>query len=89
MPWAFKGCELLQTAPTIPSKVIDARSVFSGCSSLTGDLVINIENIEAENYEYFLSEAATNPGCELKLSGTCPQLKGILATATSGNVSLK
>lgn len=83
------GCTLLQTVPTIPSKVIDARSAFSGCSSLTGELIINIENIEFDRYEGFLENAATNSGCELKISGSCPQLKGILGTATSGNVSLK
>lgn len=83
----FFGCELIETVPPIPNKVQDIRFAFKGCSALTGDLVINAENVTY--YEECLEDTATNPGCELKLSGSCPQLNEILATATSENVSLK
>ena len=87
MSGTFAGCGLLERIPEIPSKVKDISGAFYECSSLTGDLIINAENVEV--YEECLAEAATNPGCDLKLTGSCPQLNEILGTATSGNVSLK
>ena len=85
--YVFAGCIVLKTAPPIPSKVQDISYAFAGCSALTGDLIINAEKLT--NYEECLADVATNPGCELKLSGSCPQLNEILKTATSGNISLK
>lgn len=87
MSGTFADCILLETVPELPGKVTDISGAFYGCSALTGDLVINATKLE--HYEECLTEAATNPGCELKLSGSCPQLDEILGTATSDNVSLK
>ena len=87
MGGTFEYCLLLETMPELPSKVQDISYAFRGCSALTGDLVINAENVTY--YEECLEDTSTNPGCKLELSGSCPQLNEILATATSENVSLK
>lgn len=87
MQGAFSGCSALTEAQTIPNTVTNMSWTFYNCSALTGDLIINADYVE--EVKSCLENAATNPGCELKLSGSCPQLNGILRTATSSNVSLK
>lgn len=71
----FYGCTSLTKAPEIPSSVTDMSFTFSRCSSLTGNLIINAINVG--NVNIFLDNAATNEGCHLVLSGSCPKLQEI------------
>ena len=83
----FSGCESLITAPIIPSRVTNMYGTFYSCNSLTGDLVINANPTDIDTC---LGGAATNAGCDLKLSGTSTKLNEILATKSSNShISLK
>ena len=87
LSYTFYECSSLTEAPEIPNSVTNMYITFSGCSSLTGDLVINANPTD---YRQCLEDAATNSGCNLKLSGTSTVLSQILATKSSNsNISLK
>ena len=79
----------MTTVPEIQSDDIwDMFGAFSRCSSLTGDLVINARRVSS--YDYCLKNAATNEGCDLKLSGTSNKLDEILNTKSeNSHISLK
>lgn len=86
----FYGCSSLTTAPEIPASVTDMYRTFSGCSALTGDLVINASLPSVAACDFCLEDAATNDGCDLKLSGTSNKLNEILATKSeNSHISLK
>ena len=78
MNFTFRGCTSLTQAPEIPNSVTGLSLTFEGCVSLTGSLIINA-TLTAYNNSWIgcLSNAATNPGCHLILSGSCPQLQEI------------
>ena len=84
MKQTFCGCTSLTTAPIIPNSVNELRNTFEECHALTGKLVINSSNITIYIQGSTLKNAATNDGCNLVVSGTCPQLDYIIATK-SGN----
>ena len=90
MSSTFSGCTSLAQAPTIPSSVINMARLFYGCKNLTGSLVIDAKLLdglpdrEDMFYANCLSNASTNEGCHLVLSGSCPQLQEIYETA-NGN----
>ena len=75
MYYTFYGCTSLEQAPEIPSRVTQMTYAFEGCSKLTGNLIINAENLLF--YHNCLRDAATEPGCKLILSGSCPKLQEI------------
>ena len=83
MTQTFSGCISLIEAPTIPESVNKADFIFTRCKSLTGELIINALNIDT--YVCCLSDAATNDGCNLVVSGTCPQLDDIIATKSENS----
>ena len=83
MGYTFSGCSSLTTAPTIPDSVTNMYRTFTGCVSLTGNFVVNALNVES--YGFCLQEAATNDGCNLVVSGTCPQLDDIIATKSENS----
>ena len=92
MRGTFHDCTALTTAPTIPSSVTQMKYTFLGCTSLTGNLIINASDIAVYPYsgaDYdclgCLKNAATNDGCNLVVSGTCPQLDAIIATKSENS----
>lgn len=88
MAYTFADCTALTTAPVIKDTVTYALGTFKNCSSLTGDLVINAN--PSSSYTWCLEGAATNNGCNLKLSGTSTMLNEILETkSTNSHISLK
>ena len=83
----FNGCTNLKNAPVIPSSVMNMEGTFRYCSSLTGNLIINAN---PSSYVQCLSNAATNFGTQLYLSGTSNKLNEILATKSSNsNIEIK
>ena len=80
----------METAPIIPSGVTNLLETFTYCSNLTGDLIINVSNLEKRSQ--CLKEAAINEGCDLKLSGSASSstLVNLLKTKSSNShISLK
>ena len=90
----FYNCTSLKTIPEIPSSVTNMRETFSGCSSLNGTITINanlsgaIVLEDKNDYYAVLWNAATNPGCEIKLTGICPVLQDIVITTGRDNITL-
>lgn len=95
MSLTFYNCSSLKTIPAIPSSVTNMRETFSGCSSLTGKITINANLSGAivwedkNDYYAVLWNAATNPGCQIKLTGTCPVLQDIVTTTNRENITLE
>ena len=88
MSMTFYYCTSLTQAPEIPNDVTDMSSTFYHCTSLTGNLIINATLISS--YNYCLLGAATNEGCNLVLSGSCPQLLEIYENVKdNANITLK
>ena len=88
MDSTFKECTSLTQAPEIPESVTNMYSTFWGCKSLTGNLIINATLISSCNY--CLLGAAKNEGCNLVLSGSCPQLLEIYENVKdNANITLK
>lgn len=83
MDYTFSGCTSLTTAPVIPSSVTNMNYTFCNCSSLTGNLIINANNVL--RYSGCFYAVATNNGCNLVVSGTCPQLDDIIATKSENS----
>ena len=50
MKETFSSCNLLISAPIIPSGVTSLSSTFSGCKSLTGTIIINTNNITTTSH---------------------------------------
>ena len=80
MGYAFSNCTSLTQAPTVPSSVTNLDRAFGDCRALTGNLVINSTNVT--NYQGCFLDTARNEGCNLVVSGSCPQLDQIIETAT-------
>ena len=79
----FTSCNSLIEAPRIPKLVKQMYFTFQGCSSLTGNLVI-----DSLNLEYFgdcFKWTATGENCNLVVSGTCPRLDDIIATKSENS----
>ena len=88
MSMTFYYCTSLTQAPEIPESVTHMYSTFLECKSLTGNLIINATLISSCNY--CLLGAATNEGCNLVLSGSCPQLLEIYENVKdNANITLK
>ena len=91
MRLTFYRCTGLTQAPEIPSSVTNMNNTFSECISLTGNLIVNA-TLKEDDYYWMgcLSDAATNEGCNLVLSGSCPKLQQIYETANGNpNVTIK
>ena len=94
MRGTFSGCSNLITAPEIPESVENLQNTFQDCSSLTGTITINakingtILDNSYNDYNAVLWNAATNPGCEIKLTGICPILQDIVTTTNRDNITL-
>ena len=92
----FQNCTNLTTVGIIPNSVIDMRSTFNGCTNLQGEIIINAnltgaildEEADIKDYQGVLWNAATNPGCEIKLTGICPVLQDIVTTTNRDNITL-
>lgn len=94
MSKTFYNCTKLVTVPEIPESVTNMKETFSGCSSLTGIITINaslsgtIDGDDKNDYYAVLWNAATNEGCEIKLTGTCPMLENIVESTSKSNITL-
>lgn len=94
MHGTFLGCSNLVTAPKIPESVKNLQNTFQDCSNLTGTIVINAKltgEIISENmkdYHAVFYNAATNKGCNIKLTGTCPMLENIVKATNRSNITL-
>ncbi|MBR3134788.1 MAG: hypothetical protein IKG56_04935 [Clostridia bacterium] len=80
----------MEKAPIIPNSVTDISYTFKDCSKLTGDLIINMNNLE--KWAKSLNGAATVEGCDLKISGSASStiLTKILNTkSANSHISLK
>ena len=90
----FRDCIKLRTASTIPNSVTNMRSAFNGCSNLQGVLEINANltgKITEEGYEdylYCLTDATTNEGISLQVTGSCQILDKIVENAGNSNIHL-
>ena len=89
----FAGCTNLITAPEIPESVINLQNTFQDCSSLTGTITINAKvngTILDNNKDYYclFYNAATNKGCNIKLTGTCSVLQDIVTATNKDNIIL-
>ena len=80
---AFAECTSLTTVGNIGSSVTDMYYTFYKCTSLTGRLIINANGVPS--IFRTLEDAATNEGCNLVVSGTCPQLDEIIATKSENS----
>ena len=78
----FDACTSLTTAPEIPSSVTSMDYTFYGCTSLTGNLVINAN---PTGYGECLSDASTAAGTNLVVSGTSTLLDEIIATKSENS----
>ena len=82
----FTACTSLKTIPIVPESVSNISYAFYGCSSLTGQLVINANSLSGwEPYGACLQNAATNNDCNLVLSGTSTYLQQIYDTKSSNS----
>ncbi len=87
MDHTFSDCIALKQVPAIPDSVTSMWGTFEGCNSLTGNLVINAQNVN--NINHCLRFVAQNEGCNLVLSGSCPRLEEIFNTKSSdSNITL-
>ncbi len=90
----FFGCTNLVSVPEIPSSVTNMRATFAECTNLTGTIVINanlsgaIVDEDINDYYTVFWNAAINPGCEIKLTGTCPMLENIVKSTNKSNITL-
>ena len=78
----FANCALLTNAPVLPKGVTTIASIFSNCTSLTGVVRIDSDNIT--NYDSCFS-GTSQP---ITLTGCCSILSDIAATG-SGNVTVQ
>ena len=94
MNFTFQNCINLQTVPEIPNSVIKMRETFNGCNNLTGVITINanlngkLDSEKLPDYHAMFKNAATNRGCEIKLTGTCPMLENIVNSTNKSNITL-
>ena len=90
----FNGCTNLVSVPEIPSSVTNMRGTFMQCTNLTGTIVINanlsgaIVSEDKNDYYATFWNAATNEGCSIQLTGTCPMLKNIVQNTNRSNITL-
>lgn len=84
MNYVFDGCTSLKTVPAIPKKGIYIGGIFRNCTSLTGNIEINA-NITDLDYN---TECFTGTVLPITLTGTCPILSELAASADNGNVTL-
>ena len=78
----FSECTSLSKAPEIPNSVTVMVATFRYCPNLTGDLIINAN---PRNCSDCLNDVATNPGCNLVLSGTSTMLQEIYNTKSENS----
>lgn len=83
MNYAFYGCTNLKEALVIPENVENLQYTFKNCINLTGNLIINTQALSLTNG--CLTGTATNNGCNLVLSGSCPDLRAIYNTKSSNS----
>lgn len=77
----FSNCTALKKAPVIPNGVTNMYMTFQGCTSLTGSVVINAQSL----IKY--DSCFLNTVLPISISGNCPQLSELKATANNGNVA--
>ena len=63
-------------------KVTEMESTFSGCLSLTGEIIINAKNIEKYDGCFDWTELP------ITLKGSSPYLAELAATSNNGNVTV-
>ena len=91
----FYGCKALKDVPCeIPKSVTNMNGTFTECSNLSGTITINASingSMISENkndYYGIFFNAATNDGCEIKLTGSCSVLKDIISMTNRNNITL-
>ena len=87
MDHAFTGCSSLTTISTIQKNVTALPGAFYGCTSLTGEIVINASITKVDEYNIY--DCFSETTLPITLSGTCPVLSDIAATANNGNLTVK
>lgn len=77
----FRGCTALESAPVIPASVTNMQYTFVDCVNLTGVVEINATLT-------IYDDCFRGTEKPIALTGTCPQLEELAATATDGNVTV-
>ncbi len=94
MVGTFRGCSNLVSAPTIPNSVTNMQEAFIDCSKLTGIITINANLTGAvlsngrKDYYSMLYNIATEEGCEIRVTGTCPILQEYVTALNRDNITL-
>lgn len=83
MSSTFSGCKSLTTVPEIPNTVTDMSGTFFDCVNLAGTLYVNADSLS--EYSNCFYRTSTNPGCNLILTGTSPDLTNLLNTKSSNS----
>lgn len=90
----FRDCTNLVSAPTIPNSVTNMQEAFINCSKLTGIITINanltgavLSNGRKDYYSMFWN-IATEEGCEIRVTGTCPILQEYVTAINRDNITL-
>ena len=90
----FRDCTNLVSAPTIPNSVTNMQEAFINCSKLTGIITINanltgavLSNGRKDYYSMFWN-IATEEGCEIRVTGTCPILEEYVTELNRDNITL-
>ena len=87
LDYAFSGCSSLTGVSKIPKNVTALPGMFTGCTSLTGNIEINASITKVE--EYTINDCFLSTTLPITISGSCPVLADIAATANNGNVTVK
>ena len=94
MTGTFRDCTNLVSAPTIPNSVTNMQEAFINCSKLTGIITINANLTGAvlsngrKDYYSMLWNIATEEGCEIRVTGTCPILQEYVTAINRDNITL-
>lgn len=72
--------------PEIPSSVTSMNNTFTGCTKLTGNLIINAS---PTYYDYCFEYAATADNANLVVSGSSTVLNEIIATKSENSHIIK
>lgn len=94
MTGTFRNCSNLVSVSIIPNSVTNMQETFLNCSKLSGIITINanltgavLSNGQKDYYSMFWN-AATEVGCEVKVTGTCPILEEYVTRLNRDNITL-
>ena len=85
----FYNCKRLKTAPAIPENVTNIDEAFYGCEKLTGTIVIDTTKLGTKYPGTGYEKCFYGTKNAITITGNCPTLAEIAATANSGNVTVQ